>query len=90
MKVTKNQFAVSAVIVCVHILFLFTYAKIEYVRRLAYERIYQKIEYVGLGLRYLSPSLGVCVRVSRLAGVSRACAQELNLPITGQCGVWCC
>jgi len=30
-KVAKNQFAVSAIIVCVRILFLFTYAKIEYV-----------------------------------------------------------
>jgi len=30
-KVAKNQFAVSAVIVCLRILFLFMYAKIEYV-----------------------------------------------------------
>ena len=30
-KVAKNQFAVSAIIVCVRILFLFTYAKMEYV-----------------------------------------------------------
>ena len=29
--VAKNQFAVSAIIVCLRILFLFTYAKIEYV-----------------------------------------------------------
>jgi len=34
--VAKNQFAVSAIIVCVRILFMFTYAKIEYVSVRAY------------------------------------------------------
>jgi len=35
-KVAKNQFAVSAVIVCIRILFLFTYAEIEYVSARTY------------------------------------------------------
>jgi len=51
-KVVKNQFAVSAIIVCVRILFLFTYAKIEYV--CVYERIFQKIEYIRY-IRILEP-----------------------------------
>ena len=37
-KVAKNQFAVSAIIVCVRILFLFTFAKTEYVSVRTYLR----------------------------------------------------
>ena len=74
-KVAKNQFAVSAVAVCVSILFLFTYAKIE---TLAYKRIFQKIDYVhyvfwSLAVMYRPPvSLQDYVDVDRVLLSSRA------------------
>lgn len=50
-KVAKNQFPVSAIIVCIRILFLFTYAKTEYDK--SKNITFQKIDYV----RYVSSSL---------------------------------
>ena len=51
-KAAKKQFVVSAVIVCERILFLFTYAKIEY----ASVRTYLSENRIGLRtLRILEP-----------------------------------